>query len=74
MVTSVRRKKSFLLVLSVKTLYIKKLLAMNEQDRLELIRLDIDYLVVGKETIYLEISKGKQDNAIFHFHRSIFLS
>lgn len=71
-VTSVRRSKSFLLVLSVKTVYIQKLLAMNEQDRLKLRRLNIDYLIIGKETIHLEKSKGKQDN--FHFHRRIFVS
>lgn len=37
----------------------KKLLALNEQGRLRLIRLNIDYLIIDKETINLERPKGK---------------
>lgn len=37
----------------------KKLLALNEQDRLRLVRLNIDYLIIDKETLYLERPKGK---------------
>lgn len=37
----------------------KKLLALNEKDRLRLIRLNIDYLIIDKETINLERPKGK---------------
>lgn len=37
----------------------KKLLAMNKQDCLRLSRLNIDYLIIDKETIHLERPKGK---------------
>lgn len=37
----------------------KKLLAMNKQDCLRLLRLNIDYLIIDKETIHLERPTGK---------------
>lgn len=37
----------------------KKLLALNEQDCLRLVRLNIDYLIIDKETRNLERRKGK---------------
>lgn len=37
----------------------KKLLALSEQDRLRLVMLNIDYLIIDKETINLERPKGE---------------
>lgn len=37
----------------------KKLLALSEQDRLRLVMLNIDYLIIDKKTINLERPKGE---------------
>lgn len=59
MLNGVQHSNRFLHSLSVKTVYIRKQLAMNEQDRLSRLRLNISYLIIDKETIHLETPKGK---------------
>lgn len=59
LLNGVKHSKSFLLFLALKEVYMKKLLAMNKQDCLRLLRLKIDYLIIDKETIHLERPKGK---------------
>lgn len=56
---AVRYSTSFFLSLSIKKVYIRKLLALKEQDRLKLKNLNIDYLKIDEETIYLNIREGK---------------
>lgn len=63
----VRHSTSFLLFLSVKKVYSLKLLALNEQDRLKLRILNIDYLIIDKDTIFLEKPKGKICDFIVFF-------
>lgn len=65
LLNGVRHSTSFLLSLSLKEVYIWKLLIMNEQDRQKLRSLDIDYLIVDKNTIDLEERKGKKYNFMF---------
>lgn len=55
-----QHSKSFLLSLSVKQSYVRKLLALEEKDRLKLRRLDIDYLIIDGEILDIEIPKGKK--------------
>lgn len=55
----VRHSKSFLLTLSVKGIYIWKLLNLKEKDRIKLIRHNIDYLIIDREIIRLERPTGK---------------
>lgn len=50
---------SFFLVLSIAEADTRKLLCLNEENQLKLRRLNIDYLIVDKEIITLERSKGK---------------
>lgn len=59
LLNGVRHSKSFLLSLSVKEIYIWKLLALNEKDRINLIRHNIDYLIIDGEIIRLERPTGK---------------
>lgn len=56
---AVRYSTSFYISLSIKKVYIRKLLALKEQDRLNLKNLNIDYLKIDKETIYLNKGEGK---------------
>lgn len=56
---AVRYSTSFFLSLSIKKVYIRKLLALKEQDRLNLKKLNIDYLKIDKETIHLNRGEGK---------------
>lgn len=65
LLNGVRHSTSFLLSLSVKEVYILKVLIMNEQDRQKLRSLDIDYLIVDTNTIDLEEIKGKKYNFTF---------
>lgn len=55
-----QHSKSFLLSLSIKEPYIRKLLALEEKDRLKLRRLNIDYLIIDGEILDIEIPKGKK--------------
>lgn len=59
LLNGVRHSKSFLLSLSVKEIYIWKLSALNEKDRIKLIRHNIDYLIIDGEIIRLERPTGK---------------
>lgn len=59
LLNGVRHSKSFLLSLSVKEICIWKLLALNEKDRIKLIRHNIDYLIIDGEIIRLERPTGK---------------
>lgn len=58
LVNGVLHSSSFLLVLSIKETYVWKLSCMNEQDKMKLQRLNIDYLMIGEEVIVLDGSKG----------------
>lgn len=50
---------SFILVLSIKEIYLNKLLNLKRQDKDELGNLCIDYFKVDGKTIYLECSEGE---------------
>lgn len=54
-----QHSKSFLLSLSIKQPSVRKLLALEEKDRLKLRRLNIDYLIINEEILDIEIPKGK---------------
>lgn len=54
-----QHSKSFLLSLSIKQPSVRKLLALEEKDRLKLRRLNIDYLIINGEILDIEIPKGK---------------
>lgn len=54
----VQHSTSFLLVLSIKEADTRKLLFMSEENQLKLRRLNIDYLIVDKEILILDRSKG----------------
>lgn len=58
-VNGVKPSNSFFLVLSFKEVYTWKLLKMGEQDHLKLMNLNIDFLIVDKNTIYFQNVKGK---------------
>lgn len=58
-VNGYRNSASFILVLLIKEGHTSKLSAMNDQDRLKLMKLNIDFLIVDGRTIRLERSKGK---------------
>lgn len=55
-----QHSKSFLLSLSIKQPSVRKLLALEEKDRLKLRRLNIDYLIINGEILDIEIPKGKK--------------
>lgn len=54
----VKYSTSFFLSLLIKKVYIRKLLVMKEQDRLNLKNLNIDYLKIDEETIRLNRGEG----------------
>lgn len=62
LLNGVRHSSSFLLSLSVKKVYIWKLLNMSVQDQQKLRSLDIDYLIIDKNAIDLKDIKGKKYN------------
>lgn len=49
---------SFLVVLFLKTVYLKKLLTMEQEDKDKLRRLNIDYIIADLNVVFLERSKG----------------
>lgn len=49
---------SFSVVLSMREECIKKLIAINQQDREKLSRLNIEYFIAGFVTVYIECSTG----------------
>lgn len=55
----VMESASFLLVLSIKESYTHKLFILGKQDRLKLKKLNIDYIIVDKETIFSDSENGK---------------
>lgn len=59
LLNGVRPSKSFLISLSVKEIYIWKLLALQEKDRIKLKRLNIDYSIIDGKIIHLDRPKGK---------------
>lgn len=59
LLNGVRHSKSFLISLSVKEIYIWKLLALEENDRIKLKSHNIDYLIIDRKIIHLERPKGK---------------
>lgn len=73
LLNGVRPSTSFLLTLSVKEVYSWKLLVLNEEDRKKFWRLNIDYLIIDKNTIDLEGLKGKQYNFVFSVFNYCFL-
>lgn len=58
-VNGVKPSSSFFLVLSLKEVYTRKLSEVNEQDRLRLIKLYIDFIIVDLNTIFLQSLEGK---------------
>lgn len=59
LLNGVRHSTSFLLTLSVKEVYRCKLSALNERDRQQLRKLNIDYLIIDRDIISLEGANGK---------------
>lgn len=57
-IISVKQSTSFLLVLSIKEADTRKLLFMSEENQLKLRKLNIDYMIVDKEILILDRSKG----------------
>lgn len=72
LLNGIRPSTSFLLCLSVKEVYSWKLLDLNEQHRLKLMKLDIDYFIINKDTILLEGPKGKINCHVFRFFSLVF--
>lgn len=52
-----RQSESFIAIVSVEVIYVKKLLAINEQDRQKFEGLDIDYFTVDFVKVFLRLSK-----------------
>lgn len=50
---------SFFLVLSIKNIYIKNLLAINQHEKDKLMKLKIDYFEYDNHTVMLEHTAGK---------------
>lgn len=59
LLNGVRHSKSFLISLSVKEIYIWKLLVLEEKYRIKLKRHNIDYLIIDRKIIHLDRPKGK---------------
>lgn len=57
-IISVKPSTSVLLVLSIKEADTRKLLSMSEENQLKLRELNIDYMIVDKEILILDSSKG----------------
>lgn len=54
------KSSSFLVVLSMKESFARKLLNMKQDEKNNLRKLNIDYINMDNDTVYLECSKGKQ--------------
>lgn len=59
LLNGVMESASFLLVFSIKESYTHRLFILGKQDRLKLKKLNIDYIIVDKETICLDSQNGK---------------
>lgn len=68
-VNGVKPSNSFFLVLSLKEVYSRRLSEMNKQDRLRLMKLNIDFFIVDFSTIFLQSREGK---LFFHVYFSYF--
>lgn len=62
LLNGVRHSESFLISLSVKEIYIWKLLALQENDHIKLKRHNIDYLIIDGKSIHLDGQKGNLYN------------
>lgn len=67
-----RQSESFIAIVSVEVIYVKKLLAINEQDRQKFEGLDIDYFTVDFVKVFLRLSKGK--NSFFYLRNILFIN
>lgn len=59
LVNGVYHSRSFMLVLSMKDIYIKKWMNLSERDCHHLTSLHIDYFILNQKIFQLESSKGK---------------
>lgn len=50
---------SFLVVLSIKDVFLSKLLKMGQSEKKTISKLNIDYLIIDLFIVYVEPSKGK---------------
>lgn len=57
-VVGIRPSDSFLIVLFLKNVSLRKLWTMKQQDKDKLLRLNIDYIVADLNFVFLEGSKG----------------
>lgn len=64
---------SFLVGLSLKTAYLRRLLTMDQQDKDTLTRLNIDYILADLNVIFLERSKGTYFFVLRLFDNSVIL-
>lgn len=58
-VNGVHHSRSFMLVLSMKDIYISKLMTLSERDCRHLTRLHIDFFILNQKIFQLASSKGK---------------
>lgn len=61
---------SFSVVLSMREECIKKLIAIEQQDREKLGRLNIEYFVAGFVTVYIECSTGNYKSMYIFIYRN----
>lgn len=59
LVNGVHHSRSFMLVLSMKDIYVRKLMTLSERDCRHLTRLHIDYFILNQKIFQLASSKGK---------------
>lgn len=59
LVSGICPSTSFLVVLSLKDIYLDKLMNMKQLDKDDLQKLNIDYVVVDLTTVFLKPTKGK---------------
>lgn len=59
LINGVRHSRSFMLVLSLKDIYTRKLMTLSEQDCRHLTKLRIDYFILNQQIFPLASSKGK---------------
>lgn len=64
-VNGLRQANSFFIVLSIKEMYMKKLLNLNESGRDELQKQNIDYFIIDKTLVSLKRKKGKYYLLVF---------
>lgn len=59
LINGVRHSRSFMLVLSLKDIYTRKMMTLSEQDCRHLTKLRIDYFILNQQIFPLASSKGK---------------